>query len=210
MDVKRLQMSKTITLTSELFSRLEQFAATGESPEQVIEKLVGLAEDRQAQAQKTRPTLSFVPKSEPEFIATLLTSKRAEVILHSHNSVREVRHWNATKFTANSRLRANVWNGPLKGWKNRDVSAVEVSVLPSPLDPPDEVTEAHIAIAREIQWTLKEVEEYYEHVSLVEEMGKWFYKLTFSVVTPHLLKTIAKLDEQNARTLSVHQVPALL
>jgi hypothetical protein len=202
---KELQMPVSITLSETLFHRLEKLAIGFDTPERVIERLLDNAELGSDKSADTRPSLEFIP-DEAAFKNELLVRKRAQVVLHFKEGEREVSHWNASRFQPKSNLRANLWSGFLRNWKEKGIVSAELSVLPRGCNDPDDRTELFIAIAGVINWTFDEVSMYYcDHEEVCSDDDHPYYVLvTFDENTPPELKKIAGLNSANQTHLDLN------
>ncbi|WP_226970269.1 hypothetical protein, partial [Vibrio navarrensis] len=142
-------------------------------------------------------------------INELIARKKAQVVLHLKNGDRDVIHWNASRFQPSSNLRANLWSGILRNWKDKGIVSAELSVLPQGINHPDDNTDLLIAIAGEVHWTLEEVEQYFVDYDLVssDDGHPYYYLATFSEETPNKLKQIAGLNSVNQLHLDLNIVP---
>lgn len=197
-------MPKSITVSDSIYQQLEALAVGFDTPERVIERLLKEGGMGQTRTLESRPTLTFNP-DEAQFRNLLLVNKRAEVILYFKDGAREIIHWNASRFSPSSKLRANLWSGILRNWKERDIVAAELTVLPVGTSDPDDSVELNIAIAEDIGWTVDEVGRYFEGIEPVSSKDGllYYHLLTFSENTPDHLKEIAGLNSSFQRQSSV-------
>lgn len=200
-------MPVTITVSDELYRKLEALAIGFDTPERVIERLVDM-NGSGPKSSEARPQLSFVP-DESGFRNELLVRKKAQVVLHLKNHGREVIHWNASKLQPRSNLRANLWSGILRNWKEKGIIAAEFTVLPQGLNHPEDNTNLLIAIAGEVHWTLDEVEQYFVDCDQVgsDDGHPYYYLVTFSEDTPMKLKQIAGLNSSSQLHLNLNFIP---
>jgi len=201
-------MSVTINVSDDLYRRLERLAVGFDTPEKVIERLLDSVEGSRPDSGRSKPSLNFFP-NEAAFKNELLARKKAQVVLHLENGSRDVIHWNASRFQPSSNLRANLWSGILRNWKEKGIVSAEFSVLPQPQNHPDDNTELLIAIAGEVHWTIEEVEQYlqsYEPVSSDDGL-LYYYLATFNEDTPRELKQIAGLNNANELHLDSNLIP---
>lgn len=201
-------MPVTISISDDVYGRLEALAVGFDTPERVIERLLDSAEESGSKSTGSKPTLTFVP-DEPAFKNELIARKKAQVVLHLKNGDRDVIHWNASRFQPSSNLRANLWSGILRNWKDKGIVSAELSVLPQGINHPDDNTDLLIAIAGEAHWTLEEVEQYFVDYDLVssDDGHPYYYLATFSEETPNKLKQIAGLNSVNQLHLDLNIVP---
>lgn len=190
-------MSKTITLSDSVFERLASRAVGFDSPEQVIQRLLDQVEFKADH----KPSVSFIP-SEEAFKEKLIETKRAEITLYKMDGSREVTIWNARRFNDDSRLRANLWSGYLRNWKDKGIVKAELEVLPRGTNTPDEDTEWSIWCANKIGLRyseMLELEGLYEKDTLETHSGNPNgYSLTFYDEAPKdILSLIADLQHGN-------------
>ncbi len=201
-------MPVSITLSDELFRRLERLAVGFDTPERVIERLLDGVELGGDKSPEARPNLVFIP-DEAAFRNELLANRKAQVVLHYKDGSRDVMHWNATRFQPKSNLRGNLWSGFLRNWKEKGIVSAELSVLPKGLNTPDDNTELLVAIAGAVNWTIEEVEQYFIDVNEVcsDDDHPYYYLATFDDSTPPELKKIAGLNSANQTHLGLNFSP---
>ncbi|MCE9944022.1 hypothetical protein ACEUCS_19370 [Aeromonas caviae] len=207
--MERRNMPVSITVSDEIFNRLEKLAIGFDTPERVIERLLDEVDSDSPKSAGARPKLTFTP-DETAFKNELLTRKKAQVILHFKDGERDVLHWNAERFQPSSNLRANLWSGFLRGWKEKGIIAAEFSVLPRGSNLPDDDTELRVAIAGEVHWTVEEVDQYFIDVEEVcsDDGFPYYYLATFDEETPAELKKIAGLNSCNQIHLDLNFLPS--
>ncbi len=203
------EMPVSITVSDEIFQRLEKLAIGFDTPERVIERLLDGVNADSHKSTDARPTLTFLP-DEATFKNELLARKIAQVVLHFQDGERDVLHWNASRFQPSSKLRANLWSGFLRNWKERGITAAELSVLPRGTNHPDDDTALRVAIAGEVHWTLEEVEEFYIDHELIcsDDDHPYYYLVTFSEETPTELRKIAGLNSSFQTHLDLNFMPS--
>lgn len=187
-------MAVSISVSDDIFKRLEEKATGFDTPERVIERLLDELEIERIQ--EKRPTVSFLP-DEAAFKSKLLVHKLAEIILHMKDGGREVIHWNAGRFKPTSNLRANLWSGSLRGWKEKGITSAELSVIERGSSRPSDESELNIAIANELNWTIDEVEDYFIETTLItsDDGCPYYHLATFSEETPDNLREIGRLND---------------
>lgn len=184
-----------ITLSDEVYKRLEQHAIGFDTPEQVIVRLIDLAEGTST----SKPELIFTPSDDNDFKSDFLASGHAEVTLYFNTGKREIIHWEAKRFNANSNLRANLWSGYLRNWKDKGIIKAELNVLPRETSHPEDDTRNTRLLAHELDLKyeeLCEIEGLYEvHPQTTSDDMLVGYYIEFDKETPQtLLKKIPKLQ----------------
>ncbi|QOI95892.1 hypothetical protein [Aeromonas salmonicida] len=174
-------MSQNIQVSDETYSRLEKFAVGFDAPEAVIIRLLNQVEGKP----ETKPSLSFHPENEHEFKRQLLDTKEAEVVIYKVGGSREISYWKANRLSEASNLRGNLWSGPLRGWKEKGIQKVDLSVLPKGLNLPGNETDRTKALALEFQLTF-------------EEMGQLTYEIGVNESNDGLpYNYVVQFDEEN-------------
>ena len=112
-----------IDITEELYQRLSTHSAGFETHEQVIEKLL---EHYDATNNLDRPEVNFIP-NEAEFKRNLVQQKSAWKELHYTNGTIKIEEWVARQFKETSSLKSNIWSGPLRDWKSKNISKLILS-----------------------------------------------------------------------------------
>lgn len=124
-------MCPVIRISDELYARLESHAVGFDTPAALIERLLDKCdgiETAKPAPSSTKPALLFSPPDEALFKQQLLNKKQASVVLHKANGTVENRTWNATRLSAKSNLRGNLWSGLLRGWKKKGIVKVELTI----------------------------------------------------------------------------------
>lgn len=106
-----------ISISEHLYRRLAGLAKGFETPEHVIHRLIDAFESDQTK----RPLLFFNPANEDDFKQALMDGKKAKVELFKGDGTFESGIWNVRAISANSSLRANIWSGYLRGWKEKGI-----------------------------------------------------------------------------------------
>ncbi len=130
-------MSKVIRIPDKLFKRLEAHAEGFSTPasiiEMVLDKYEGV-EKKNKTAEKAQhlyanqPEINYLAGSKETFKARLLKHKKAFLKFHFSNGEHEIKEWNASKFGENSSVDGNLRSGPLRGWKEKGIVKVEISI----------------------------------------------------------------------------------
>jgi hypothetical protein len=115
---------KTIELNDELFKRLESKAVGFDTPEMVIKRLLDEVDGHP----QSRPEIIFEPSNEDEFKKKLIEKQKAKIVLYKTDGSKEVINWNAKKFNETSNLRANLWSGYLRDWKEKNILKAELFI----------------------------------------------------------------------------------
>lgn len=123
---------KNIEISASTFDRLAKHASGFETPENVIIRLLDIAEAEPGK----KPVLTFDPTDEEAFKRQLLKTRRANVHLRMADGTVEQGTWNVRALNENSNLRANLWSGYLRGWQEKGIVAATFSIAGD--DPSDE------------------------------------------------------------------------
>lgn len=131
-------MAKTITITDELYTRLESLATGFDTPTNVIERLLEKQEAPQAIATvEMAPTkrsfqleVQFIPAKEDAFKKLLIQNKMAWVRLYRVDGSQETKLWKAQAFTHQSDLMTNLRSGYLRGWKEKGICKAVLAINP--------------------------------------------------------------------------------
>jgi len=134
-------MGKVIRISNELYNRLEVHASGFDSPANVIERILDAFEGITPSSSSSRssefkkeiePAISldivYHPDSEEDFKEQLLECKRAYINLYYTNGTSEIKEWNASRFSASSRVDGNLRSGYLRGWKERGIYKAELAI----------------------------------------------------------------------------------
>ncbi|WP_434462143.1 hypothetical protein ACMV5L_01550 [Serratia plymuthica] len=144
-----------IILSDAVYKRLEQLAIGFDTPEQVILRLLNLAEGKST----AKPELVFSPDDDKAFKSAFLASGHAEIALYYNSGKRDVIRWEAKRFNENSNLRANLWSGHLRNWKDKGIIKAEFTALPRETSDPEDETMRTRLIAHAINLTYQELDE---------------------------------------------------
>ena len=145
-----------IQISTETYSRLEKLAQGFDTPESVI---IRLLDNHINNTEEAKPTITFSPSDENLFKNELIKRKEAEVVLYKIDGSREIHHWNATKISEKSNLRANLWSGFLRDWKQKGIKYAELNILPMSNNFPDDNTEELKTLALALGLTFSEIEQ---------------------------------------------------
>ena len=141
-------MSQVIRLSDEIFSRLEAHAKGFDTPTCVIERLLDTVEEHNIPIKSKKLEeysnvlhkaesldICYLPGGKEEtFRKSLLDTKRAYIKMYKTDETTEVKEWNASKFTHDSNLSANLRSGFLRGWKDKGIYKAELAVDKSYFD----------------------------------------------------------------------------
>ena len=123
-----------VRLPDRLYKRLEAHAKGFDTPTNVIERLLNEYEGVQGGASKeikiedvSKPILVFLP-DEGSFKEKLLLTKKAKRVVYYEDGSTEEKYWAASRFSSDSNLRANIWSGPLRGWREQGIIKAEFSI----------------------------------------------------------------------------------
>lgn len=131
-------MSQVIRIPDDLYKRLEKHASGFDTPANVIERVLdayegidkreGPRESSQVRKPATKLEIEYFADSEESFKEQLLSTKVAYIKLHYTDGESEIKEWNASRFTKDSRVDGNLRSGYLRGWKERGIYKAELSV----------------------------------------------------------------------------------
>lgn len=135
-------MSQVIRIPDDLYKRLEKHASGFDTPANVIERVLDAYEGidkregpressvltSQVRKPATKLEIEYFADSEKGFKEQLLSTKVAYIKLHYTDGVSEIKEWNASRFTKDSRVDGNLRSGYLRGWKERGIYKAELSV----------------------------------------------------------------------------------
>ncbi|MEZ9245924.1 hypothetical protein AB4179_16910 [Vibrio lentus] len=112
-----------IEISEEINQRLSTHRIGFETQEQVIERLLDHYETKE---NLERPVIEFVP-NESDFKRSLILKKSAWKELHLNDGTVKIEEWVASQFRETSSLRSNIWSGPLRDWKSKDIKKLILS-----------------------------------------------------------------------------------
>jgi hypothetical protein len=119
-----------IEISDKTYKRLSELAQGFDTPDVVINRLI----DSVAKIPERKPTISFNPSNEADFKAALLNTRLAEVCITYIDKPKIFSVWNADKFKGSSNLKANLWSGFLRGWKDKGISNISLTILDTDTD----------------------------------------------------------------------------
>ncbi len=140
-------MEKTISISAELYKRLEAHATGFDTPTNVIEKILEFYENNHDSAPKTTdvkiitPTpprslhleVIFHPSSEAEFKELLLAKRVAWIKIYKVDNSVETKMWKAQSFTEQSDVMGNLRSGYLRGWREKGICKAILAINPDDL-----------------------------------------------------------------------------
>jgi hypothetical protein len=135
-------VSPVIRISDSLYRRLEGYAEGFDTPALVIEKLLddhdGIsAEDKSIakvpMSARPKPELIFYPADEAEFLKQLVQNDTSWVYIHLIDGSVVPSVWDASRMTLGSNLRANIWSGRLREWKEKGIVKAEFFINPNEL-----------------------------------------------------------------------------
>lgn len=112
-----------IEISEKLYDRLGKHVKGFETPEEVIMRILDHYESRNSEK---RPELVFEPDEEG-FKSELLRKKMAWKIFEFADGSKQIEEWAANQFNENSNLRANIWSGALRDWKNKGIKQLTLT-----------------------------------------------------------------------------------
>ena len=132
-------MSQVIRISDSLYKRLEVHATGFDSPSSVIERILNAYEGVEV-PENSFDEISIMPESsnkleiiyfstdEEAFKERFLDSKKAFVKIFYANDTSEIKEWNASRFTKDSKVEGNLRSGYLRGWKKKGILKAEVAI----------------------------------------------------------------------------------
>ncbi|MEZ9407431.1 hypothetical protein [Vibrio sp. 10N.286.48.F5] len=119
-----------IDISQKTYERLSELAKGFDTPDTVINRLL----DSVSKTPERKPGITFNPNNESAFKAALLDTRLAEVCITYSDKPSLFLVWNADKFKESSNLKANLWSGFLRGWKEKGITGITLTVLDSNSD----------------------------------------------------------------------------
>lgn len=127
-----------IRIPNPLLKRLEKYAEGFDTPVKVIERILdeyeemkgitSVAPSTDVPELTSKPELVFLP-DEATVKANLASGISATVTLHYFDGDTSEGTWSPSRFTDQSNLRANIWSGYLRGWKDKGIVKAEFESL---------------------------------------------------------------------------------
>lgn len=197
-DHIRIANMPEIEISKETFGRLESKAVGFDTPELVIKRLLDEAEGKP----ESKPIIVFEPADETEFKRLLLNTREAEIALYKTDDSREMICWNASRFNEGSNLRANLWSGYLRGWKDKSIVRAELAILPEGTADPGDTTFQNKRLATVLGLKFEELEENEGMFEILPNESAdglpYSYRVQFSDEFPKpILKRIVGLNPGN-------------
>lgn len=112
-----------IEVSENTYNRLSNHAEGFETPDNVIGRLLDFYEGRKS---ALKPEIIFHP-DEATFKEELIAKKTAWKVIEYADETKEVEKWLATRITADSNLRANLWSGTLRDWQTKGIRKLTLS-----------------------------------------------------------------------------------
>ena len=133
-------MCPVVRISDQLYTRLGSHAKGFDTPAAVIERLLdeyeGVAETEDPSPNTNmmpKPKLVFHPGDEKKFLQRLVQNGAAWGYIYKQDGSVEPFNWYANRMTINSNLRANIWSGRLRGWKQEGITKAEFFIDPKDL-----------------------------------------------------------------------------
>jgi len=149
-------MEKTIAIPQGLYERLAHHAHGFDTPADVISRLLDFVERNEAEFESkpfesasslgnrasASPIMSYPGKIEiklypddpRQFKKQLLEKREAWVLLRNADGSRDLKHWNAQRFSESSDVLGNLRSGYLRGWRERGIVRADVAIDRRDLD----------------------------------------------------------------------------
>lgn len=121
-----------VRISQKLFNRLEAHARGFDTPAEVITRILDAYEGKDPDIEPasrkdvngTKPVLAFFP-DEDSFRKHLIDGNDGRVVLICADGSKEEKVWNSVRFKSTSNLRANIWSGYLRGWRESGIVKAE-------------------------------------------------------------------------------------
>ncbi|MEL0660941.1 hypothetical protein V6255_17560 [Psychromonas arctica] len=185
-------MSKNIEISESTFQSLESLAKGFDTPDSVISRLINNFENKK----ETKPLLSFIPSDEKRFLKLLVRDRLAEVVLYKNDGSRTITEWNASKLMETSNLRANLWSGFLRGWKEKGIISAEFSIYPNLKNIENEKTKILASTLNLTFSEMKDLDDDYEITKHVDTDGR-IYDFTIRFLDGCNSKILANINGLN-------------
>jgi hypothetical protein len=134
-------MSQQIRISDILHSRLGNHAVNFETPTEVIGRILAYYEEndgkgieiakkkiKQSSGFSNSLEIVYCPSDEKVFKQKLVEKKQAFVQIFYIDGHVEEKEWNASRFKSSSVLKNNLYSGHLRGWKERGIWKIKVSI----------------------------------------------------------------------------------
>ena len=128
-------MCPVIKISDDLYKRLENYAEGFDTPAAVIERVLNIHEgkspsddDNLDHAIAAKPKVIFHPSDEKEFLRRLVENGSAYVRVLKRDGSLDTSEWHASRMTLDSNLRANIWSGRLRDWKEKGIVKAEFAI----------------------------------------------------------------------------------
>jgi hypothetical protein len=131
-------MSRVIRINDDLYTRLESLANGFDTPSNVIERLLnfyikgntgGYQEETSGELVPANSLeIIYFPDGEEAFKQELLKQKFAYVKLFKTDSSKEIKEWNASRFSPSSSVNGNLRAGFLRNWKGKGIYKAEIAI----------------------------------------------------------------------------------
>ena len=191
-----------ISIEQKTFERLEKLAIGFDTPDAVIQRLIDAYENKKDE----KPTLTFSPTDEKQFLSLLVKRRFAEVTLNKIDGSRDILSWEVNALTEKSNLRGNLWSGFLRGWKDKGIISADFYIYPSSSSEYSQVEiERDMALARTLGLKFSEMkylDGQFELRKHIDKNGLLFdYTIRFyDSCDLKVLKLIKGLDENKEIT----------
>lgn len=128
-------MEKQITISTNLYKRLEAHAVGFNTPQDVIARILDYYESNSGQAvnkvllkniddkpiRSLQLEINMIPNNELEFKKLMLERRLAWVKIFKLDGTEDIKLWKVQAFTSDSDLKGNLRSGYLRGWKEKGI-----------------------------------------------------------------------------------------
>ena len=142
-------MEKQITISTNLYKRLEAYAVGFDTPQDVMTRILDYYESNSGQAvnnvlpkpivdtpaRSLQLEISMIPNNESEFKKLMLERKLAWVKIFKLDGTEDIKLWKVQAFTSDSDLKGNLRSGYLRGWKEKGIYKAVLAINEGDLTP---------------------------------------------------------------------------
>jgi len=142
-------MEKQITISTNLYKRLETHAVGFDTPQDVMVRILDYYESSSGQTvnnvlpkpivvtpvRSLQLEISLIPNNESEFKKLMVERKLAWVKIFKLDGTEDIKLWKVQAFTNDSDLKGNLRSGYLRGWKEKGIYKAVLAINEEDLTP---------------------------------------------------------------------------